>query len=89
MARYVGQFSGVNYAEAYPGEHVEFFTSIEHAKEFLQDQPMTETGDRVILWATDAHDSRAEAAERTLSDVAEADRVLTLGPFGGVKVERI
>lgn len=87
--RWVGQRYGGNYAPAYPGEHVMEFFSIDHAAEELRSDRLGCPGDTILLWRTDVHDSQAEAHSRTLSDAAEADRLLTLGPRGGVKVERV
>lgn len=88
-ARYVGQImGGANYAAAYPGENVEFFTDLVHAEMFLEELPMNE-GVRLILWRTDEHESEAEAIGRTLSDAAEADYLLSVGPRGGIKRERL
>lgn len=87
--RWVGQRHGANYADPYPGEHVLEFFSIEHAAETLRDDAFGCAGDTIVLWRTDVHDSQGEAHSRTLSDIAEADRLLTMGPRGGVRVEAI
>lgn len=52
VARYVGQImGGENYAAAYPGENVEFFTDLVHAEMFLGELPLND-GVRLILWRT-------------------------------------
>lgn len=88
-ARWAGQRFGANYATPYPGEHVRLFGSILEAAEELKDDLFACTGDSIVLWWIDPSDSAAEAISRTRTDLAEADRVLTLGPRGGIKVERI
>ena len=88
-ARYVGQImGGANYAPAYPGENVEFFTDLIHATMFLDELPLNDDA-ALILWRTDQYESEAEAIGRTFSDAAEADYLLTVGPRGGIKRERL
>lgn len=87
--RWVGQRYGANYAPAYPGEHVMEFFSIDHAADELRDDRLACPGDSIVLWRVSADASQAEAHAVTLSELAHADRILTLGPRGGVKVERI
>lgn len=89
VARYVGQImGGANYAPAYPGENVRFFTDLTHASMYLDELSMNDEA-RLILWRTDEHESEAEATGRTFSDAAEADYVLTVGPRGGIKRTRL
>ena len=88
-ARWAGQRYGANYAAPFPGEHVTLYARISDAADELALDCFGCTGDTILLWAVDAHDSEAEAKARTLSDAAHADRLLTLGPRGGVKVEHI
>src|SRR5690625_4533883 len=88
-ARHVGQIAGgANYAPAYPGENVEFFTDLAHATMLLDELPLNDDA-QLILWRTDQYESEAEAIVRTLSGVAEADYLLTVGPRGGIKRERL
>ena len=88
-ARYVGQIAGgANYAPAYPGEHAEFFTCLDHAAMFLDELPLNDDA-CLVLWRTDQYESEAEAIGRTFSDAAEADYLLTVGPRGGIKRERL
>lgn len=88
-ARYVGQIAGgANYAPAYPGEHVEFFTDLVHAEMYLDELPLNDEAS-LLLWRTDQYESEAEAIGRTLSDAAEADYLLTVGPRGGIKRQRL
>lgn len=87
--RWAGQRFGANYADPHPGEHVDYFLSIEHARQVLQDDPLGCTGDTIALWAVSPHDSEGEVISRTRTDLAEAHRIVTLGPRGGTTVERI
>ena len=88
-ARYVGQIAGgANYAPAYPGENVEFFTCLEHAAMFLDELPLNDDA-CLVLWRTDKHESEAEAIGRTFSGVVHADYVLTVGVRGGIKRHRL
>lgn len=89
VARWAGQRFGANYASPYHGEHVTLYESLEMAKRDLSEDVFGCAGDSVALWRVDAHDSEAEAIGRTNTDLAEADRLLTLGPRGGVKVEAL
>lgn len=89
VARWAGQRFGANYADPHPGEHVSLYGSIEEARAELAGDAHGCAGDSIALWGVSPHDSTGEATSRTRTDLAEADRLLTLGPLGGVKVERI
>lgn len=87
--RYVGQIvGGANYAPAFPGEHVEMFFTLDHAREHLRDLPMND-GASLALWAVDVHDSKDEAITRTRSDLAHASYLLEVGPRGGIATTRV
>lgn len=86
--RYAGQFSGANYAPAYPGEHVELFTSLYEAEEFVRDLPMND-GVSLLLWKVSVHDSHGEVVGATRTDAAHADYLIEVGPYGGIRRERL
>lgn len=86
---YAGQRYGANYSAPYPGEHVRYYFSLYHAREELALDPFSCSGDTILLWKVSPHDSEAEVISATLTDAAEADYLVEMGPRGGVKSERI
>lgn len=87
--RYAGQImGGANYAAAYPGENVELFFNLEHAREWVDALPLND-GVQVILFKVSPHDSHGEVISATYRDAAEGSHLVEVGPRGGVKVTRI
>jgi len=87
--RWAGQRFGANYAAPYPGEHVRYYVSLDHAKQELSDDQFAHPGDSILLWKVDPHDSEGEVISATRTDAAHADRLVVMGPMGGVRVEHV
>jgi len=53
------------------------------------DADLNTPGDTVLLWKVSPDMSEGECISATRTDAAEADHILTVGPQGGVKVEKV
>ena len=87
--RWAGQRYGANYSAPYPGENVLVFSTLWEAAQTLSEDVHGCAGDSLLLWSVSPHDSYAEVVSATRTDAAHADRIVTLGPKGGTRIERV
>lgn len=80
--RYVGQIHAANYAT-----HTEYFLSLEHARQHLEDLYCSTDGDSIVLWPVKSWESEGEVFGHT-HDMMTATHRVSFGPRGAVKVER-